>query len=251
MKKILVFVLSVCMVCGFSACSSDNDELVTVQPTWRAKKLVAGKASSGSTLDEIVYDAQGRVAKVAVTDSYSRKQMTYNYSSQIIERVQFENGRIVDKVKYILDSKGRIILKGSDTDTITYVYDSQNQLVQTIHDGEKFHFTWSGGNVIRYVEGDDDYAINYAYTDYAYTNYDAKGCFAYADYSLEFIPRLDGWVDHVLFMQGYFGNFTKNFLKSVTSYDGVSTYEYEVDADGYVTKVVNKNNGNTATFTWK
>ena len=125
-------------------------------------------------------------------------------------------------------------------------YNNHNQLAGChANDGENIELTWTDGNISSVISRDEETTT----TNYTYTDYNAKH---FLSVSAVFgTPELLG-VDQVLFLQGYYGVYPKNLIKTETVVEESSTltYTYEIDAMGYVTKA-SDSKGKFCVFTWK
>ena len=179
--------------------------------------------------------------------------MAYRYTNDsIILSITNLESKAVSKVEYVLDAQHRVvkmILPETDlAEEEMYIlsYNNRNQLAgYYANDGENLELTWTDGNISSVISRDEETkTTNYTYTDYNAKHFLSVGAvFGTPDLLV---------VDQVLFLQGFYGEYPKNLIKTETVVEESSTltYTYEIDAMGYVTKA-SDSKGKFCVFTWK
>lgn len=259
MKKILsLTIFSLFLTLGLTSCKGDSPEPPT-PPLEQGRKLLGYVDSDGTSIKTVNYDAQGRITSLAMTqiDANTNKNvnlnLVYRYTNDsIILSITNLESKAVNKVEYVLDAKHRVVkVILPETDKVEegiYIlsYNNRNQLAGCYaNDGENLELTWTDGNISSVISRDEETKT----TNYTYTDYNAKH-FLSVD-AVFGTPDLLG-VDQVLFLQGYYGEYPKNLIKTETVVEDSSTltYTYEIDAMGYVTKA-SDSKGKFCVFTWK
>lgn len=265
MKKSVLLSLLGLAVCLFTACSSDNDEGgEPTPPTVSGKRISSvktvwgGGGSEEGFLVTLSYDKQGRVA--FVKDVYTRKGETntsninYSYSNTSIEVREIASAGYSYSYNYTLDSNKRIskalITYKNHAETCEYIYDEKGQLVGISSNGEySYTLSWHNGNISTVVETETRNGRTSQYIkNYTYTNYSAKNLIGIKGRG---VVGISDYLDPILFMQGYFGAYPKNTISTYTrNNERTETQKYEVDSQGYVTKISASDRG-TYTITWE
>ena len=259
MKKILsLTIFSLFLTLGLTSCKGDSPEPPT-SPLEQGRKLLGYVDSDGTSIKTVNYDAQGRITSLAMTqiDANTNKNVNLNWAyrytnDSIILSITNLESKAVSKVEYVLDAKHRVVKmilpETDEAEEEMYIlsYNNRNQLAGCYaNDGENLELTWTDGNISSVISRDEETKT----TNYTYTDYNAKH---FLSVNAVFgTPELLG-VDQVLFLQGYYGEYPKNLIKTETVVEDSSTltYTYEIDAMGYVTKA-SDSKGKFCVFTWK
>lgn len=262
MKKSVLLSLLGLAVCLFTACSSDNDEgKEPTPPTVSGKKIssvktVWGGEGSDGSLTTLSYDKQGKV--ISVKDISTEKGETYtsntnySYSNTTIEVKENASSGDSYSYNYTLDDNKRIskavVTYSNHAETCEYTYDGNGQLIGiTTNGGENYSISWHDGNISTVVCTETRNGITTQIIEnYSYTTYLTKNLIG------SFGVGMPDHVDAILFMQGYFGTYPKNTISTYTSSEYKSTFtnKYEVDNQGYVTKI-SRSDGDICTITWE
>lgn len=189
------------------------------------ESVVTTVKSTESTLT-FEYDKKGRIVKIfrktkkydEVTEressyEYGDKKITYNTVNGMTEAPQ--------KFEYTLNDKGLIISSLETTDPkatpVVYEYDAKDQLIKA---GET-SYTWEDGDIVKLI--DEEGSLEITYTETEYKGHSAAGLDFQGAAPLS-----------ILRDQGYMG---KNVKHLPLSDQEDFTYEYTLDADGYVTEM--------------
>lgn len=262
MKKTVLLCLLGLAVCLFTACSSDNDEgeeptpqTISGKKISSVKEVWGGEGSEGSLIT-LSYDKQGRVISGKSVSTEKGKTNTsninYSYSDISIEVREIASDGYSYSYNYTLDDNKRIskavVTYSNHAETCEYTYDGNGQLIGiTTNGGENYSISWHNGNISTVVETETQNGRTSQYIEnYTYTNYSAKNLIGSLGVGMPY------HVDAILFMQGYFGAYPKNTISTYTSSEYKSTFtnKYEVDNQGYVTKI-SRSDGDICTFTWE
>lgn len=197
---------------------------------------------------ELTYDDQNRLIRYKATwnelsDSgvvVGKETDTYEYAYET-GRVVITNADEQETVRVSLNAAGyaqRVERSrpGEPVEIITYKYDAENHLIQSEIDGYKIDYIWENGNLVECRESGMDGEIDvtrYTYTDMV--NREQPDFIAASN-------ELLAW-DEGLVWTGLLGVGNKNLLKGMRgddewSYKDDFEMDYEVDADGYVTKAI-------------
>lgn len=258
-KSICAVMAIVVIMTGLNSCNSEGD-----QPNEPAVKMqltgmtITDEEGSLSEFKNFTYDDKGRLTSYDVEEDQTWKEtITYSYyDSSIVLKCNSK----YSSYTYTYNLTNGIItsMQRSDTkDPYIYSYTSNNLTKMEVKrsDGGRNYieeYYWEGGNPIRY--DDEGYGIqSYIYSD--------KPCYIgniqtfFDHHSGVQVELLFGsWEEAFLQQQGYFGNLPKNLVSSAL-YKGEIwwTLDYELNSNGYPTKITAKEGNDTAvmTLTWK
>lgn len=264
MKKSVLFSLLGLAVCLFTACSSDNDEgKEPTPPTVSGKKIssvktVWGSEGSDGSFITLSYDKQGRVlsgkgVSTEKGETYT-SNINYSYSNTSIEVREIASDGDSYSYNYTLDSNKRIsktlITYKNHAETCEYIYDENGQLVGISSNGEyNYSLSWHNGNISTVIETETrNGRTSQNIEKYTYTNYSAKNLIGVGGRG---VAGISDYLDPILFMQGYFGAYPKNTISTYTrNNEPTETQKYEVDGQGYVTKI-SVSDGDTYIIAWE
>lgn len=198
---------------------------------------------------ELTYDDQNRLIRyktiwneISDTGSIVGKGTdTYEYAYET-DRVVITNADDQETVQVFLNAAGyaQRVERSRPEESVTvatYKYDAENHLIQCEIDGDKFDYIWENGNLVEVrisgVDGEIEDVTRYTYTDLENRE------------QPDFISawnEMFSW-DESLGWPGLLGVGNKNLLKrmrgdSEWAYKDDFDMEYELDADGYVTKAI-------------
>lgn len=214
---------AILMTMGFAACSDDDNEGGQPgTPGTSGKQLVwfrEGGAGENEDRVDMYYGADGWL-----TASYS----SFGSDNDIMYRYESDGGKYTIATSYWNDGDiGHVyifddLLRQIDDEVCEY--DAEGHLTRC---GE-YTFVWENGNIIR-KEGGDSGIVEYTYyTDLKNTYPIDTDPLIYVlggtDFFLSVYPQL-------------LGTWCKNLVKTEDRYGYVTTWEYTLDADGYVTAV--------------
>jgi len=227
MKKLFVifsFLLSLCLVTlVFNSCKKDKN---TDNPT-------GGDGTSGLVsriVDEdgywlnYLYDSQNRLTSIIKEDG-ENLTFSYPFSNTII----IDRG--VDVLTLTLNSDGYIIKLETDWNLITYEYDNGYLVKETEDDGTFYNYLWENGNLKSVTDNQGTTTFSYGTTPYKESNI--------AIWS----PPMNDWFFELPVT--IFGKRSKNLATSVTHDGKTRDIRYEINPNGYVTKVYNNPWGST------
>lgn len=250
-----------------TACSDDDEAGGT---TNRGKRL-STVFQPGSTYDtKIEYDSHGRVKSWHYgetpdthTGDGTGYSASYVYTDGLIESDYYLiYGQDISPTNYrfLLNDKGYISTEyisygDRDESTITYTYDDNGHLIKeeehrvTIDPyGEQsesysyVEYEWNGSNMV--AEKSESGERRYTYTDIPAE----KGGYVDSEISHDALRWSSNLPNFYLMMQGYFGKWNTNLIKSVEwlneetgEFQSGGEYEYSLGPDGYVS---------TITITW-
>ncbi len=222
----MTIVMSVCFVaCG----GSDNDTSTT-------KKRIKQIATDDYTTT-FAYDTEGHIVKETIIrneGTHDCDSTVYQYNDTNIVATRYHNG--------IVHSLSECTLTDN---LITYIEDCRGEGWPMI---EEYHFEYEGKNMVkRRVEGgkvfftrNDDNITESLWTEPDSYNIVITQKFTYDNTVASSL--VESWnvceaFSFALFIQGYFGNGTKNRVTTKEEvYFGspsTTTYTYETDSDGY------------------
>lgn len=249
----------------FSACSKDEDgpngapvkmRLVEINISGSEQYNHGGYYGSYSFSDiysNFVYDSHGKLLSYEYEHEHesnydnqyhykSKSNVTYTYNSSSIEKLE-ENDEGIRKTIYHL-TNGLVTLETFEGSKYSehFLYENGN-LVGWDGDGCYDSYSWENGNPI--IEPfDSPNNTKYGYTD--------MPC-----YIGNYVDLMDGTFylpcEPFLMQQGYYGNLPKNLVNSFKG-EYVHCYlSYEINANGYPTKITaNESDGTQVmTLTWQ
>ena len=248
------------MCANFTSCSKDDDsatqgnddvgggEVVAIE-----KKLtkIVGVSGSGTETYEFSYDDKGRVVKASEVEEYDESYYKYEY------KFVWSDDAIMANIK-----------RSSNRDS-DYSYSStltlENGLVQSCNDDETYSYNKSGRISSRKIFvtqsylWDSDKLVSVIYKEYeknvfTYGTSCQKGYLPLILFGMEIgcktlyiaNPELIGARTNQLPSSGTYSN-------TYGDGDEVTTFAYEFDKEGYITKITSKQDGETTTYTltWK
>ncbi len=208
---------------------------------------------------EFTYDELGRLIEILDTGYYfgdpTTTKFTYGDKTVAYENICKRDGSVVfqENGSIELDENGRGVSgtckgieKGYGTWDYTYLfaYDANGQLVKTEEEesGYKtlYTTTWTNGNPTQVLWSRSDNP-SYTYTDQA--TYETIENKTNLDLNQLLVLDTEGYdysvgVNDFFAAMGYMGKRPKNMAKNVTSRHNKYTYEYQLDGQGRITKVV-------------
>lgn len=254
MKAIkLVWAAMVCgaLVAGFSSCSKDDDGPNGPAVKMQLEGITIIEGSSTTTLSNFVYDNQGRLTSYDVNDNGDKETVSYTYYSSYIERSS-RNG----DVEFLLEN-GVITSErySNSADMDLYEYSNGNMVKWTegypINNSVYQLYLWDNGNPIRetqLIDGSSSSVTSFGYSELLC--YIGSLPALFDEFSTLHV-ELIGNVDPFLQQQGYFGNLPKNLVTSANDGELLWQLSYEVNANGYPTKITGKDENGTAVMTLK
>lgn len=239
--------LALIMSVGFVACSSSDDD----------DNNGGGSITSGKKLMSINYDAEtinfvygedGKLDQTTYIDKYNERysgSINYSWNGNTITATKKENGRTNSYTIKLQDGK---ISSTNAIDGYVEAITYSGNYIKEIEGYFSDKYTWENGNITKI---DDNINITY-YTDkvnkhssiidVSVLNLD------HASFDLN---------DLIMAHPNLVGTSNQNLIKSVTytdtSHDGTANYSYELDKDGYPTKITETDGSDTTvyTLTWK
>ena len=250
------------MVLATSACSKDDDnpsepkvkmQLAGITITDPALSIY-GQGTT-TTFSNFVYDNQGRLTSYDL-DDYSGNQgtVTYEYQTASIIKTDSEG----NSIKYQL-TNGLISSADDKLNTNYYFIEkysyTDNNLTTWIEGNfygyeTEISYMWMNGNPIR------ESVYNQSSTTTTNYNYSELPCYiGFIQFLFDFYSRIDidmiGGSNFDPFLQqaGYYGNLPRNLIISTDDCE----LSYELNDNGYPTKIIAKDDSDTATMTlqWK
>lgn len=249
MKAIkLVWVAMACcaLAAGFSSCSKDDDGPNGSAVKMQLEGITITEGSSTATLSNFVYDNQGRLTSYDVNDNGDNETISYTYYSSYIEKAVGNRYTVTYRLK-------NGIITSDDDDT--YEYSNGNMVKWTESPGYYISYSWEGLNPIRetiFGPGSSKYVTSFGYSDLPCYIGNLQDLFdAYSSIQVELMGG-SSW-DPFLQQQGYYGNLPKNLVTSANDGELLWQLSYEVNANGYPTKITGKDENGTAvmTLTWR
>lgn len=265
MKKTVLWSLLGLFVSVFSACSSDDNNEPTPNPSKQTAQLVTYQLDDQHrtiTLDEIKYDAEGRITKLVTSVKYKSGggdftiERNYTYRKDSVFAVT-NNGGYTKHFGAKLDEQGKIVSAKDEEGEYRFTYSNGNQLTyiyETSYGSEyESTLTWQNGNII-------SANVNNEKKDYTYTDYSASDVVKLEETSMA-LPDIY-MLDPVLFKQGFYGAYPKNLIKTYTRKEYITengeykqvertyTLTYTLGSNNKITKITNEQ-GLTETYTWK
>lgn len=257
--KVFKFVCAAMVCCalaaGFSSCSKDDDGPNGPAVKMQLEGITITEGNSTTTFSNFVYDNQGRLTSYDVNDNGDKETVTYTYNSSYIER---SNSNSNCNVEFLLEN-GVITSErySNSADMDLYEYSNGNMVKWTegypVHTSVYQLYLWDNGNPIRetqLVDGISGYLTSYGYSELPCYIGNLPALF---DEFSTLHVELIGNVDPFLQQQGYFGNLPKNLVTSAKAPRNEWQLSYEVNANGYPTKITGKDENGTAvmTLTWR
>lgn len=215
--------------CGNDDENNDGDKGQGGKPT--TNKRVAD-------LTGVIYDEQGRITytpRLKINVTYGKDKIEVNGTSD--DNYEFTH-------TYILNEKG-LIVSGPLGE---FEYDDNNRLIKQSYEVTNFgvtskvemQYVWDDGNIVERAENRSGKLRRIQTFEYSTDEYIGDVA--------EYIGYPDNFTnDEFLIDYGYFGVRCKNLCTRINEYDldgkeitRYLTYDYTLDNEGYVTKVVEK-----------
>lgn len=234
------------MAAGFSSCNKDDDGPNGPAVKMQLEGITITEGSSTATLSNFVYDNQGRLTSYDVNDNGDKETVSYTYNSSYIEKTVGNRYTVT----YRLNNG---IITSADDDT--YEYSNGNIVKWYMAPMANVFYTWEAGNPIKETirnNSADENITSFGYSDLPCYIGNYQTLFdEYSSVHVEFIG--DSYWDPFLQQQGYFGNLPKNLVTSGKAPRSAWQLSYEVNANGYPTKITGKDENGTAvmTLTWR
>ena len=252
------------MVC-FTACSDDDDNNgggngdgagdggsgveVEVRKLVRVEEQGEGESVKDITLFE--YDSEGRLSKITETDDAG--------GDEIVREVTYSDGRVTVAGKH---SEDVYVLNGEgDVESLTYEGEDWREVYAYSYlDGFLSRMTFA---YYEYVDGEWVKEEPEEVTEYMVADSNLSKCVSRygsmeSERTVEASSTLNNMnIDYLYaqwlgngdeFLLCIAGKRYRNLPARVTDGDDVTTYEYTVDGDGYVTKAVEKYGNYTYTY---
>lgn len=248
--------LAVVMCLNFTSCSDDDNEepernddgIVTNQ-----KRLVRISSEAGD-ITEFIYDSKGRVSTIFDND------YTFNYTwgDGVITETP-KNGRDEDFTTYSLNKNSNLIRSSrrqSSHTTVTYTYNSSNQLLEIKDEYSITHtYIWEKDKIVKVIEterNNDDAIYEYIYS--------GKKCKGYLPLYEIFISN--GVGPHITYTHPELiglrcTQLPDQMISRHGNYGYEEKYAYTFDKDGYLESctITGENYGSDGytvlTFTWE
>ena len=231
---------AILMCVNFAACSSGDEDPTNENDlpieNDSKQKLIASLTISGKTFN-FTYNTKNQL--ISVSEVGNNNKIDFEWSDTQIKATP-TNKYETEPVIYTLKN-GVIASVGGNKLT----YDKDNHLISANND----NWTWSNGNISKFVHKNDNETQTYTYTYYT----DKENKHPIADVSsarLYYVGALE--YDELLFIAhpSLLGKINKNLIKTRTEDSYVDEYIYELDDNGYPVKI--KENGKTAySIVWK
>lgn len=233
---------------GFSSCSKDDDGLKGPAVKMQLEGITITESGSNTTLSNFIYDNQGRLTSYDVNDNGDKETVTYAYYSSHIER----NGGYNQTFQL---SNGLITSVGSDV----FEYSNGNMVKWSEGQPADVFYTWENGNPIRETVRYNFQTTSGVKEDITNFGYSDLPCYIgnlqtlLEEYASVDVELMGDNLDPFLQQQGYFGNLPKNLVTSGKSKNSEWHLTYEINANGYPTKITGKEDRYSAvmTLTWK
>lgn len=206
-----------------TSCSNDDGDSPEAPKVKMALSSMRGGYVDQSyqfSITDIKYDANGRVTGY----TYDNKKVTYTYSdTKIVKRT--EN---YSDVEYVV--KDGLIISSEST---TYSYDGNNQLVKIGGNGWSYTYTWENGNPIAMTEKEDSYSAKSTF-EYSNESNVLSGNFQDETFSTVYMN-----CEPFLCAAGYFGKQPKNLVSKIYVSGKLDrSFAYtSPNAEGYPTKM--------------
>ncbi len=232
----------------------NNDDTV---PTGKRLKQISIPYGKLLHTGHFYYNDEGRIEKTVHIDPTDSDTLTclYRYSEARIIVSHFRKDTAYGEEEYTL-ANGLITYgiiglgkAGDEGGFVDYHFEYDDRMLVRciLNDIDSLNFTWKEGNIACYADEEpkyfsDDIAYSAERTPCRWDFW--ASCF---DQNWEFEQNL------ALIMQGYFGESTKNRMKTQNkvSYDEDASsiaYTYEVDSDNYPTTITITSDGNSETI---
>ncbi len=243
MKKLLLFILPLAAI-AFNSCSKGGDNNGS-NPT-NYDKFILRVTASGDDNGSITYsyDSQNRLVKETRTAGGNQSEITYSYSDNQV--ICVEKPRNV-KTTYILNGDGYVIsstyeASGNSPHESSYSYKNSY-----LDKWDNNFYEWNNGNMVRGGEQGNFLSL------FTYTSHKNN-----ANLDINSILNSDdAWWDSGIYdincTLRFKGTNSKNLIGSAESSDiyndedSSTTFSYELDEDGYATKVTKQRNNSAKT----
>jgi len=219
------------------SCSNDDGDTPDNGGQANVKHLILIKEKN-YIVSDFSYDNQNRVTSYVVNNNGETKKYTFNYSGSIIiisvdgdtAGIYNIKNALIENADYGESEYYSFNYSSKRLSTITYQY--------SIDEPEIFYFDWLNNN-LQQIDTADGGKRNY----FEYTSIPCITPIIYytarrdTPYCLLFNYEL------ILYSHGYFGDsLTAYLVKCSTDKYGVCEFDYQLDSDGYVTKMTVKSN---------
>ena len=237
MKTLRLFVMAfvaILTTVSLASCSKDENPEKNEEGVVNNEKKIATFSQGGYSYS-FKYDDKGRMIEAGFRGSVC----SFVWKENVIKVITADS----ETYDVMIDNG----LIQSDYHWDTFIYDNNNRLLLTgDSDGNRIRYIWNEDKLVSISE-DDDYKYEIIYDGKC-----KKGYFPFlgtivGDYEmLAFVhPELQGWR-------------TQQLPSKVTAYykgkvDYSSTFTYEFDKDGYISKITQNEDGDIYAFalTWK
>ena len=220
----------------FTSCSDDDKDEPGANVPSNIKHLVSLTATDAdgnvTSVTNVKYDSKNRVISFTLNEDHETYNYTYDYASDITIKTDGEVNS-----KYIL--KNGLIEKADYGEREYYIFKYSNNRLSSYTseydnlDPFKYTFDWVNANVECFYGEDSSYESE----EYEYAS--AK-CITPIIYFTQLTQTPYNQFESeelFLFSQGYFGDsLTANLIKT-TYGNNDAEFEYQLDNDGYVTKM--------------
>lgn len=252
-KSICAAMVCCALVAGFSSCSKDDDGPNGPAVKMQLEGITITEGNSTTTLSNFVYDNQGRLTSYDVNDNGDNETVTYTYHSSYIEMNESDGYKRTYHIENgVITSIGTNTYDGTDS----YEYLNGNMVKWTEDSRYYISYSWENGSPVRETvvnSGSSDYVTSFGYSELPCYMGNFQTLFDdYSSVQVEFIGG--SFWDPFLQQQGYFGNLPKNLVTSAKAQRNSEwQLSYEVNANGYPTKIMGKDDSGSAvmTLTWR
>lgn len=239
-NRFFTVILSVTLCVNFVSCGGDDDNNKIVDPENVAKRVVTCTKEKTSYI--ISYDNGGNVSKIVCQNNGESYDYDFSFSgNEAVATSEEKDGSYtyIDNIKFSLNENGyctsviwTAIEKGNttyeSTDNYKFVYNSENQVTKADIDGEIEEYVYRDGVMIS-----SGVAEIITYTDIPNIGN------LFVAFTTNYNDPFEEWR-----LAGLLGKASRFLPKMATWNEGMETYDYELDEEGYV-KTVNVTFRNT------
>lgn len=257
----------------FNACDKDNDNAEnSSNPLLSSVSYYYNGQSEGT--ETYQYDKQGRLIKMTYDDG---EYSLIEYSASTVTVKDYEDGELGYTVILNLNSKGQCVSQDEDGDLTAYEYDSNGYRKSSVYESDDYiyteTFTVSGGNYVTIVSEDqsitksasiispDLFRKSNLFKKLGMSSKPQNTLKSTANYSsktdFQFYLDKSNTIDYENMGVSFLGKQNKNLIKEEKrtstyeseTYTDITTYTYEYDSIGRVTKQTD-NDGSYSTYTY-